>query len=59
LLTYLFLISLRQRFHESLIGLVVCAQDAFIGFGGNQVRERVKKEAKWFVMDFSELIEAL
>ncbi len=33
--------------------------DAFIGFGGNQIRERVKKEAKWFVTSFYELIEEL
>jgi len=42
-----------------LFSRVVCVQDAFIGFGGNQVRERVKNEAKWFVMDFSELINVL
>jgi len=44
---------------ERLVGRVARAQDAFIGFGGNQVRDRVKNEAKWFVMDFSELIDAL
>jgi len=37
----------------------LCIQDAFIGFGGNQVRQRVRNEAKWFVMDFAELIDAL
>jgi len=31
-------------------------QDAFIGFGGNQVREIVKKEASWFVYSFYDLI---
>lgn len=34
-------------------------QDAFIGFGGNQVREKVKQEAKWFVMGFQELTNEL
>ncbi|XP_029643665.2 phosphoserine phosphatase isoform X1 [Octopus sinensis] len=29
--------------------------DAFIGFGGNVVRKKVKEEAKWFVMSFAEL----
>jgi len=33
--------------------------DAFIGFGGNQVREKVKQEAKWFVMSFQELTSEL
>jgi len=33
--------------------------DAFIGFGGNQIREKIKKEAKWFVMSFYDLIEEL
>ncbi|XP_014672069.1 PREDICTED: phosphoserine phosphatase-like isoform X1 [Priapulus caudatus] len=33
--------------------------DAFIGFGGNQVRDKVKKESKWFVTDFKELIDEL
>lgn len=33
--------------------------DAFIGFGGNQVREEVKKHAKWFVLDFKELLQEL
>ncbi|PVD24680.1 hypothetical protein C0Q70_15165 [Pomacea canaliculata] len=33
--------------------------DAFIGFGGNVVREKVKKNAKWFVTDFKELIKPL
>ena len=34
-------------------------QDAFIGFGGNVVRSRVKEGALWFVMSFQELIDAL
>ncbi|KAM0724598.1 Phosphoserine phosphatase [Formica fusca] len=29
--------------------------DAFIGFGGNVIRESVKSHAEWFVMDFDEL----
>ncbi|KAI2796900.1 hypothetical protein BLOT_014597 [Blomia tropicalis] len=33
--------------------------DAFIGFGGNQIRERVKKESKWFATSFYDLIEEL
>ncbi|CAD5126060.1 DgyrCDS14229 [Dimorphilus gyrociliatus] len=33
--------------------------DAFIGFGGNKVREAVKKESKWFVMSFDELLKVL
>jgi phosphoserine phosphatase len=33
--------------------------DAFIGFGGNQVREAVKKSAPWYVYDFQELIDEI
>jgi phosphoserine phosphatase len=33
--------------------------DAFIGFGGNQVREMVKDASKWYVMSFEELIVEL
>jgi len=33
--------------------------DAFIGFGGNQVRPAVKQNAKWFVRSFQELIDEL
>lgn len=33
--------------------------DAFIGFGGNQLREEVKQNAGWFVMDFQELLDEL
>ncbi|XP_026290263.1 phosphoserine phosphatase [Frankliniella occidentalis] len=33
--------------------------DAFIGFGGNVVREEVRSRAKWFVSDFKDLIDAL
>ncbi|KAK6637314.1 hypothetical protein RUM44_007729 [Polyplax serrata] len=33
--------------------------DAFIGFGGNVVRESVKAKAKWFVTSFQEIIDEL
>eukprot|EP00040_Diaphanoeca_grandis_P023693 m.129325 g.129325 ORF g.129325 m.129325 type:complete len:222 (-) comp29388_c1_seq1:53-718(-) len=33
--------------------------DIFVGFGGNQVREKVKNGADWFVMNFNELTEKL
>ncbi|VDN59044.1 unnamed protein product [Dracunculus medinensis] len=33
--------------------------DVFIGFGGNKVREKVRKNAKWYVYDFNSLLEAL
>ncbi|XP_038669962.1 phosphoserine phosphatase isoform X2 [Scyliorhinus canicula] len=33
--------------------------DAFIGFGGNIVRQQVKEKAKWFVTSFKEIIEEL
>ncbi|XP_035439713.1 phosphoserine phosphatase isoform X3 [Spodoptera frugiperda] len=33
--------------------------DGFIGFGGNVVREEVKKRALWYVTDFQELITTL
>ncbi|CAG5045231.1 unnamed protein product [Parnassius apollo] len=33
--------------------------DGFIGFGGNVVREEVKKKASWYVTDFQELINTL
>ncbi|KAK7085697.1 hypothetical protein SK128_025148 [Halocaridina rubra] len=33
--------------------------DAFIGFGGNIVRESVRKEATWFVYNFPTLIDEL
>ena len=33
--------------------------DAFIGFGGIQVREKVKAGADWFVMDFDSMREVL
>jgi len=33
--------------------------DAFIGFGGNVVREEVKSKSQWYVESFQELIDAL
>lgn len=33
--------------------------DLFVGYGGVVVRERVRREADWFVTDFAELLEAL
>ncbi|XP_041979198.1 phosphoserine phosphatase isoform X2 [Aricia agestis] len=33
--------------------------DGFIGFGGNVVREEVKKKAAWYVTDFQDLIDSL
>uniref|UniRef100_A0A0B7A049 Phosphoserine phosphatase n=1 Tax=Arion vulgaris TaxID=1028688 RepID=A0A0B7A049_9EUPU len=33
--------------------------DAFIGYGGNVVREKVKNKASWFVTDFKQLIDIL
>ncbi|XP_041457069.1 phosphoserine phosphatase-like isoform X1 [Lytechinus variegatus] len=33
--------------------------DAFIGFGGNQIRSKVQEGAQWFVTDFKELINVL
>ncbi|XP_026739205.1 phosphoserine phosphatase isoform X2 [Trichoplusia ni] len=33
--------------------------DGFIGFGGNVIREEVRKRASWYVTDFQELISTL
>ncbi|XP_028131477.1 phosphoserine phosphatase [Diabrotica virgifera virgifera] len=33
--------------------------DAFIGYGGNVIRQAVKSKAKWFITDFNEIIEVL
>ena len=33
--------------------------DAFIGFGGVVVREKVRDGADWFVTDLSELLDVL
>ncbi|GIY45118.1 phosphoserine phosphatase [Caerostris extrusa] len=45
---------------DGVTDLAACPPaDAFIGFGGNQVREKVKQEAKWFVTSFHELLSEL
>ncbi|XP_063670297.1 ERV-BabFcenv provirus ancestral Env polyprotein isoform X2 [Pan troglodytes] len=36
--------------------LTSLAQDAFIGFGGNVIRQQVKDNAKWYITDFVELL---
>ncbi|XP_074601302.1 phosphoserine phosphatase [Brevipalpus obovatus] len=33
--------------------------DAFIGFGGNQARDTIKRQAKWFVTSFKEMNDEL
>ncbi|XP_003737640.1 phosphoserine phosphatase [Galendromus occidentalis] len=33
--------------------------DAFIGYGGNQIREKVKAASPWFVESFSDLVKEL
>nr|XP_012224723.1 PREDICTED: phosphoserine phosphatase isoform X2 [Linepithema humile] len=33
--------------------------DAFIGFGGNVIRENVKSQAQWFVTNFNDLVKNL
>jgi len=33
--------------------------DTFIGFGGNQIRPKIKQAAPWFVLSFYDLIEEL
>uniref|UniRef100_A0A2K6DQA0 Phosphoserine phosphatase n=1 Tax=Macaca nemestrina TaxID=9545 RepID=A0A2K6DQA0_MACNE len=33
--------------------------DAFIGFGGNVIRQQVKDNAKWYITDFVELVGEL
>ncbi|OQR68943.1 phosphoserine phosphatase-like [Tropilaelaps mercedesae] len=33
--------------------------DAFIGYGGNQIREKVRAAAPWFVESFDELVQEL
>ncbi|XP_024097092.2 phosphoserine phosphatase-like isoform X2 [Pongo pygmaeus] len=34
-------------------------KDAFIGFGGNVIRQQVKDNAKWYITDFVELLGEL
>ena len=33
--------------------------DAFIGYGGNRERPKVKENASWFITDFQELIDEM
>jgi len=33
--------------------------DAFIGYGGNVIRQKVKENASWFITDFQDLIDEL
>ncbi|EHH52116.1 Phosphoserine phosphatase [Macaca fascicularis] len=37
----------------------VSEMDAFIGFGGNVIRQQVKDNAKWYITDFVELVGEL
>ena len=39
--------------------MLCIVQDAFIGYSGNTVRQKVKEEATWFVTNFQELIDVL
>ena len=34
-------------------------QDAFVGFGGNQLREKVRENSGWYVTSFQEMIDEL
>ncbi|KAK2117403.1 hypothetical protein P7K49_004289 [Saguinus oedipus] len=34
-------------------------EDAFIGFGGNVIRQHVKENAEWYITDFAELLGEL
>lgn len=38
---------------------VIPIQSAFIGFGGNVVRQQVKEKSAWYVMSFEELLKEL
>lgn len=43
---------------DGMTDLEACPpSDAFIGYGGNVIREEVKAKSHWFVTDFNELIE--
>ena len=42
-----------------MVCIVLFMQDAFIGFGGNIVREVVKKHAPWYVYKMQDLIDEL
>jgi len=59
---------LKQRYHHKHMVMVGDGStdmeasppaDAFVGFGGNQVRENVRREASWYVYGFDELIQEL
>ncbi len=39
--------------------LIHLLQDGFIGFGGNVIRDVVKKQAPWFAYSMQELIDEL
>ncbi|KAI9560732.1 hypothetical protein GHT06_011684 [Daphnia sinensis] len=60
--------TIREKFDHSIIIMIgdgitdmeACPPaDAFIGFGGNVVREVVKANTSWFVTDFQDLIKVL
>lgn len=59
---------LKEKFHFKKIVMVgdgatdmeACPPaDAFIGFGGNVIRQQVKDNAEWYITDFVELLGAL
>ncbi|XP_038615823.1 phosphoserine phosphatase [Tachyglossus aculeatus] len=59
---------LKEKFHFKKVVMVgdgvtdmeACPPaDAFVGFGGNVVRQQVKENAKWFITDFVELLREL
>uniref|UniRef100_A0A8C2RG93 Phosphoserine phosphatase n=1 Tax=Capra hircus TaxID=9925 RepID=A0A8C2RG93_CAPHI len=59
---------LKEKFHFKKIIMVgdgatdmeACPPaDAFIGFGGNVIRQQVKDNAEWYITDFVELLGAL
>ncbi|XP_008837384.1 phosphoserine phosphatase isoform X1 [Nannospalax galili] len=63
---------LKEKFHFKKIVMIgdgatdleacppaVRIQDAFIGFGGNVIRQQVKDNAKWYITDFVELLGEL
>ena len=51
---------IRLQVGDGATDLAACPPaDAFIGYGGNQVREKVKAASPWFVESFSELVREL
>lgn len=59
---------LKEKFHFKKIIMIgdgatdmeACPPaDAFIGFGGNVIRQQVKDNAKWYITDFVELVGEL